>query len=42
MLMAEMEAAAMFTSFWAPELSVWFWGSYYGCELLAMVVCWGR
>ena len=41
MLEAEMEGAAMFCSWWAPELAAWFWGCYFGCELLEMLMCWG-
>jgi hypothetical protein len=37
----EMEGAAMFCSWWAPELAAWFWGCYFGCELLELVLCWG-
>jgi hypothetical protein len=40
MLEAEMEGAAMFCSWWAPELAAWFWGCYFGCERLEMLVCW--
>jgi hypothetical protein len=40
-LEAEMEGAAMFCSWWAPELAAWFWGCYFRCELLEMLMCWG-
>ena len=40
-LEAEMEGAAMFFSWWAPEIAAWFWGSYFMCECLDILMCWG-
>jgi hypothetical protein len=40
-LEAEMEGAAMFCGWFAPELAAWFWGCYFACECLEIFMCWG-
>jgi len=36
---AEMEAAAMFFGWFAPEIAAWFWGAYFGCEIMELFLC---
>ena len=40
-LEAEMEGAAMFCGWFAPELAMYFWGCYFMCECLDILLCWG-
>ena len=38
-LEAEMEASAMFFGWFAPEIAAWFWGAYFGCEIMELFLC---
>ncbi len=40
-LTGEMEAAAMFFSWFAPEIAGCLWGCYFACEVMMYVMCWG-